>query len=90
MKAYFAWKQLKAAHSRNFWKKKKKIAGMVLFAPWLATDQWKWIVENCNSVGAGAHKVQQIVKLWPNFDPCFPDIWHTWKREILYIEKGWS
>ena len=24
MKAYFAWKQLKADHSRNFWRKKKE------------------------------------------------------------------
>ena len=55
MKAYFALKQLKVDYSKNI--RKKKIAGTVLFVSWLATYQWKKIIENFNSVGAGAHKV---------------------------------
>ena len=35
----------------------------------------KKIIENYNSVGAGAHKVEKVVSFWPNFDPNFPDIW---------------
>ena len=59
---------------------KKKIAGTVLFASWLATYQWKKIIENCNSVGAGAHKVGKVISFWPNFDPNFPNIWKMWNR----------
>ena len=50
---------MKTVKSRLFKKylKKKKIAGTVLFASWLATCQWKKIIENFISVGAGAHNV---------------------------------
>ena len=41
--------------------KRGKIAGTVLFVSWLTTYQWKKIIENCNSVGVGAHKVGKIV-----------------------------
>ena len=34
---------------------------MVLFISWLATYQSKKIIENCNSVGAGAWKVEKVV-----------------------------
>ena len=34
-----------------------------------------FFVENCNSFGAGAHKVGKEVSFWPNFDPNFTDIW---------------
>ena len=33
---------------------------MVLFVSWLDTYQWKRIIENCNSVGAGANKVEKV------------------------------
>ena len=35
----------------------------------------KKIIENYNSVSAGAGKVGKVVNLWPNFDPNFPNIW---------------
>ena len=73
MKAYFAWKQLKIVE-------KKKIAGTVLFDSWLAKHKWKKVIENYNSVGAGAHKVGKVVSFWPNFDPNFLDIWKVWNR----------
>ena len=52
---------------------------MVLFVSWLAKYQWKKIIENYNSVGAGAHNVGKVFSLWPNFDRNFPDIWKVWK-----------
>ena len=51
------------------------MAGTVLFASWSAKYQRKKIIEHYNSVGAGAHKVEKVVSLWPNFDPNFPDTW---------------
>ena len=35
----------------------KKILGTILYGLCLATYQCKLIIENCNSSGAGAHKV---------------------------------
>ena len=32
-----------------------------MFVSWLATYQWKKIIENCNSVGAGAQNIGKIV-----------------------------
>ena len=32
------------------------------------------IIENCNSVGAGAHKGGRVASFWSNFDPNFTDI----------------
>ena len=43
---------------------KKKIAGTVLFISWLATCHWKKIIENCNSVGAGAQNIGKVVSFW--------------------------
>ena len=41
--------------------KRKKIAGTVLFMPWLATYKWNKVTENCNSVSAGAYKAGKVV-----------------------------
>ena len=38
-----------------------KIAGTILFVSWLAIYQRKTITENCNFVGAGAHKIGKAV-----------------------------
>ena len=35
----------------------------------------KKTIENCNFVGAGAHKGGKIASFWSNFDPNFTDIW---------------
>ena len=53
---------------------------MVLFVSWLATCQGEKIMENCKSVGAGAHKVGKVVSFCPNFDHDFSrdlDIWRA-------------
>ena len=55
LKAHFAWKQLKVDYSKIV--EKRKIAGLLLFVPWPGTYQRKWIIKNCNSVGAWDHKV---------------------------------
>ena len=34
----------------------------------------KKVIENCNSVHAGAHKVGKVASLWPNFDLNILDI----------------
>ena len=34
-----------------------------MFVLWLAKYQGKKIIEHCNSVGAGAHKVGKVVSL---------------------------
>ena len=44
---------------------------MVLFVSWLAKYNWKTIIENYNSVGAGAQKVGIVVSFWPNLDLIF-------------------
>ena len=51
-----------------------KIAGNVLLVSWLAKYQWKRFIELYNSAGAGAHKIEKVVSLWPNFDP---NIWNV-------------
>ena len=72
LRAHFARKQLKVDYSKNIWKEENRGHGFVCL---LVTYQWKKIIENFNSVGAGAHKVGKVVSFWPNFDPNFPDIW---------------
>ena len=53
----------------------KKIAGaFCLSLGWLHISEEK-AIENCNSVGAGAHKVGKVVSFWPSFNPNFTDIW---------------
>ena len=68
----------------------KKIEGTVLFASWLAIYQWKEITENCNSVGAGAHKVGTVVSFWPNFEPLnliLPIFGQCKKVKLQILEK---
>ena len=72
MKAYFAWKQLKADYSKIIQKEKSRGHGFVcLFVGYISI---KKIIENCNSVGAGAHNVGKVVPFWLKFDPNFTNI----------------
>ena len=77
MKAYFAWKQLKVDYSKNIWKEENRGHGFV--CPLFGYILVKKITENCNSVGAGAHKLGKVINFWPKFDPKFSDIWKAWK-----------
>ena len=62
----------------------KKIAGTFLFVSWLAIYQWKKVTENCNSVGAGAHKVGKA--FGPTFTLILP-IFGQCKKVKLHILK---
>ena len=73
LKAYFAWKQLKEDNSKNIWKEENRGHGFVCLLVGYISE--KKIIENCNSVGAGARNIRKVVSFWPNFDPDFTDIW---------------
>ena len=67
-------KTVKSRLFKNYLKKRKSRARFCLSRVWLNISEKK-IIENYNSVGAGAHKVGKVVSFWPNFDLNFPDIW---------------
>ena len=57
------------------WKEENRRHGFVcLLVDYISV---KKIIENCNSVGAGAHNIGKAVSFWPNFDPNFTDIWRA-------------
>ena len=68
MKAHFAWKQLKVDCSKNIWKEENRGHGFVCLSV-VHMSVKKKIIENFNSVGAGAHKVGKsssfLAQLWP-------------------------
>ena len=59
---------------KKYFKRRNSWARYCLSLGWLNISEKK-IIENYNSLGAGAHKVGKVVNLRPNFDPNFPDIW---------------
>ena len=61
---------------KKYLKRRKSRAQFCLSLGWLNISEKK-IIENYNSVGAGAHKVGKVVSFWPNFDPNFTDIWRA-------------
>ena len=83
MKAHLAWKQLKE-DSKNIWKEENCRHDFVcLLVGYISV---KKIIENCNSVGAGAHKLGKVVSFWHNFDPSFL-IFGEHEKSKLYILK---
>ena len=75
MKAYFAWKQLKVDYSSNILKEENHEHGYVCLL--LGHISVKKIIENCNSVGSGAHNIVNVVCFWPEFDLNVTDIWRA-------------
>ena len=67
-------KTVKSRLFQKYLKRRKSWAWFCLTLGQLNISEKK-IIENYNSVGAGAHKVEKVVSFWPNFDPNFPDIW---------------
>ena len=68
---------MKTAQTINFklWTQKNREHGFAsLLVSYISVKQ---IIEKCNSVGAGAHKVGKVVSFWPYFDPNFTDIWRA-------------
>ena len=70
-------KRVKSRLFKKYLQKRKSRERFCLPLGWLNIS--KNIIENYNSVRAGAHKVGKVVSLWPNFDPNFPDIWKVRK-----------
>ena len=70
----FYMKTVKSRLFKKYLKRRKSQARFCLSLGWLNLSEKK-IIENYNSVGAGAHKVGKEVSFWPNFDLNFPDIW---------------
>ena len=76
LKANFARKQLKEDYSKNIWKEENRGHDFLcLLVGYISVK--KKIVENCNSVGAGAQNIGRVVSFWPNFHPNFTDIWRA-------------
>ena len=67
-------KTIKSRLFKKYLKRGKSRAQFCLSLGWLNISEKK-IIENYNSVSAGAPKVGKVVSLRPNFDPNFPDIW---------------
>ena len=67
-------KTVKSRLFKKYFKRRKSRAQFCLSRGWLHISEKK-VTENCNSVGAGAHKVGKVVSFWPKFDPNFPVIW---------------
>ena len=57
--------------SKDIWKERNRGHGFVC----LLVISEKKIIENCNSVGAGAHKGGKVASFWSDFDLNFTDIW---------------
>ena len=61
-------------YSKNDWKEENRRYGFIcLLGGYISVK--KKIIENCNSVRAGAQNIGKVVSFWPNFDPNFTDIW---------------
>ena len=71
----FCMKTVKRRLIKKYLKIRKSRARFCLSLGWLYTSQKN--IENCNSFGAGAHKVRNVVSFWPNFDPTFSDNWRA-------------
>ena len=87
----FFMKTVKIRWFKKYLKKRKSWTRICLSLGWLHIIEKKNI-ENCNSVGAGAHKLEKIVfgpviQLWPWF---FEYSENVKKGKLHNIEKGWS
>ena len=70
---------MKTAKGRLFKKyleRRKSRARFSLSLGWLHISEKK-IVENCNSVGAGAQNIGRVVSFCPNSHPNFTDTWRA-------------
>ena len=82
----FERNQSKADYSKNCGKKKMR-AQFCLGLGKMHFNEKK-IVENHKSVGAGARKIEKIVRFLPKFDLHFFNISRARKRCIIYILKS--
>ena len=75
LKAYFARKRLKADYSKNIWKEENR--GHCFIYLLVGCISVKKMIENRNSVRAGARNIGKVVSFWPKFDPNFTDTWRA-------------
>ena len=85
LKSHFERKQSKTDYPKNIWKEEKCVHGF--FGSWLYAFQWEKTIENHKCVGAGPRKVEKLVRLFSNFNSCFPNIRRVRKRWKIYIES---
>ena len=85
LRSHFERKQSKKDYPRNIWKEEKCVHDFL--GSWLYAFQWEQTIENHICVGAGARKVENLVRILSNFDPYFPNISSVRKRCNIYIES---
>ena len=84
LKSHFERKQSKTDYPKNIWKEEKCIH--CFFGSWLYAFRWGKATENHKCVGAGALKVENLVRFMSNFDTYFPNI-RTARKSKIYIES---
>ena len=85
MQIYFAWKQLNVDYSKNISKEENRWHSFVWLC--LATYQRIKVIENCNSVGTGAHKLGKVATFCPTLTLILERLkkvnYILWKRLVL-------
>ena len=66
-------KAVKSRLFKNYLESRSLRTGFYLSLGWIIY-KCKKIIEDCNSVGAGAQNIGKVVSFWPNFDPNFNNI----------------
>ena len=66
-------KVVKSRLFKNYLESRSSRTGFYLSLGWIIY-KCKKIIEDCNSVGAGAQNIGKVVSFWPNFDPNFNNI----------------
>ena len=80
---YFAWKQLKVDYSKYIWKEENWGHGFVcLLDGYISVKE---IIEKCDSVVAGAHKVGEVFSFWASSNPNFTEIY-----KAMLEDSTWS
>ena len=86
MQIYFAWKQLNVDYSKNISKEENRWHSFVWLC--LATYQQIKVIENCNSVGTGAHKLGKVATFCPTLTLIFPIFREAEKGKLYTLKKA--
>ena len=68
-------KTFKSGLFKKYLERKESWARFCLSLGWLHIN--KKILENYNTVGAGAQNTEKVVRFRPSFDPNFTNIWRA-------------
>ena len=88
LKSHFERKRSKTDYPKNIWKKEKCVHGF--FRSWLYAFQWEKTIENHICVGAGARKVESLVRFLSNFDPLFSQYSESTEKVQNIYWKYWN